>query len=462
MIDFQTIAALAFIVFLTVFLHSRKKKIEVKPLGSDFNFSLYRTSIGLRLMDSIASRFRKLTRFIGYIGVAVGFAGMLLMVYLLVRAVFDMFFVPSAAPPVGIVLPVPVKIPGIVSIPFFYWILSIFVVAGVHEFAHGLIARSHSLKIKSSGFAFLSMSFRVFGIIIIVFSLGLVFRNANQSLPGIIKNFSHFSYSSPDFWLVIGIVMLLVSFARNIFVPIIPAAFVEPDEKVLKKRPAREQLGVYAAGSFSNIITAFLCLLVILFAFVPLSNSIFEPDGVKIANYAEGSTKYPAETEGIKIGEIVRQIDSTQIDFVSNLSNALKNKKPGEKVLIKTDKSSYEVMLGKNPQNESLAYLGAYLEQSIRIKDAAKERYGEILPKIFTWISGLFEMLFVLNLGIGLFNLLPFAILDGGRMSQVAVFRIFGKAKGERYWKYINMFMLFVLGIILVMILKNILVYFVS
>ena len=255
----------------------------------------------------------------------------------------------------------------------------------MHEFSHGLIARANNLKVKSSGFAF----------------LGLI-------------------------------------------VPIIPAAFVEPDEKELRKRSHKEQLSVFAAGPFSNIAFAFLFVAVASFILTPIANAIIEPNGVKVTDYVKekDKLKFPAESSGIKIGEVIQQIDSKPTPYVNNLSTIIKSKKPNDIVTIKTDKSSYEIKLAKNPQNESMAYIGAYLEQDTKINDKIKINYGEFLPNALIWIYGLFVILFVLNFGIGLFNLVPIGPLDGGRMLQLVLHRLFDKEKGDKYWHYIGMFFL--------------------
>jgi len=58
--------------------------------------------------------------------------------------------------------------------------------------------------------------------------------------------------------------------------------------------------------------------------------------------------------------------------------------------------------------------------------------------------------LFLLSLGIGLFNLLPLPIVDGGRMLQVSLHKLKGKEKGEKRYRQITIFFLFVLVLNLV------------
>lgn len=385
--DFQTISAIIFLIVLTIFVFLKRKNLDTKHIIPYFlYFSMYRTKLGLRLMDSAAGKYRNLMIYIGYAGILIGFFGMIFISYGLISNLYILFTKPEATPGVGLVLPFKAK--GIFFVPFFYWIISIFVIAVVHEFSHGLIARAHNLKVKSSGFAFL-----------------------------------------------------------GIVIPIIPAAFVEPDEKELRKRPHKEQLSVFAAGPLANIIFAFLFLAVALFVLAPLANAVIEPNGVKVSDYVRGdkNEKFPAENSGVKIGEIIQQVDDKPILYVENLSIILRSKKPNDIVAIKTDKSTYEVKLSKNPENESLAYIGAYLEQSTKINDDIAKKYGEFLPNALIWVYGLFVILFILNFGIGLFNLVPIGPLDGGRMLQLVLHKVFDKEKGNRIFYYIGMFFLVII-----------------
>lgn len=442
--DFQTIIAIVFLVALTIFVYLKRKNIDTKQIIPYLlYFSMYKARWGLKLMDSAAKKFRKLVKYIGYLGILVGFLGMAAICFELVKSLIPLFTKPEVSTGVGLVLPIKAK--GIFFVPFFYWIISIFVIAVVHEFSHGLVARAHSMKVKSSGFAFLGGGFRGTGLIIIFFSfLSKIFSN---NLPFSISGF--FDYWSADFWLVIGIVLVLISYIKFIssiaYIPIIPAAFVEPDEKELKKRPFKEQLSVFAAGPLANIVTAFLALAILSFVIAPIVSASFEPDGVKVSEFEKGNMTYPAENAGIIIGEIIKQADATPTPYRENLSEFLHSKKPGDMITLKTDKSSYEIKLAQNPKNQSSAYMGAYLEQSAKVKDGIKSSYGEFLPNAVVWLAGLFLFLFILNLGIGMFNLVPIGPLDGGRMLQLPLQRYFGEEKGNKILGYISLFFLLII-----------------
>ena len=443
--DFQIIAAIIFLVVLTIFVYIKRKSMDTKQAVPHFiYFSMYKTKLGLKLMDSFAKKRRKLMVYIGYFGILAGFLGMGLICYSLINNIFLLFTKPEASPGVGVVLPFKGK--GIFYVPFFYWIISIFVIAIVHEFSHGLIGRANNLKIKSSGFAFVGVGFRLAGLAMIFISF--YFKSANNQFFEFNK-INFLNYSSPDFWIIAGIALVILSFVKNIssiiFIPIIPAAFVEPDEKELKKRPRREQLSVFAAGPLANIITAFLALAILSFIISPMANAAIEPNGVKVAEFAKGNITFPAESAGISVEEIIQQADNMPTPYRENLSQILHSKKPGDRVFLKTDKSFYQLRLVKNPDNESSAYMGAYLEQSTKIKDDVIASYGEFLPNALIWIYGLFLILYILNLGIGLFNLVPIGPLDGGRMLQLPLQKYFGEEKGNKILIYVSLFFLIII-----------------
>src|SRR3989344_2304576 len=167
--DFQTISAIIFLIILTIFVFLKRKNLDTKQIIPYFlYFSVYRTKLGLRLMDLVSSKYRKLMVYIGYAGILIGFLGMAFISYGLISNLYILFTKPEASPGVGLVLPFKAK--GVFFVPFFYWIISIFIIAAVHEFSHGLISKANNIKVKSSGFAFFGTGFRLSGLGIVIIS----------------------------------------------------------------------------------------------------------------------------------------------------------------------------------------------------------------------------------------------------------------------------------------------------
>jgi membrane-associated protease RseP (regulator of RpoE activity) len=48
----------------------------------------------------------------------------------------------------------------------------------------------------------------------------------------------------------------------------------------------------------------------------------------------------------------------------------------------------------------------------------------------------------LLNLGIGLFNLVPLGPVDGGRMLRLVLHKFFEKKRADKIWKNISVFFL--------------------
>ncbi len=388
--DFQTISAFVFIALMLLFLYIKRKKVERQGYFPFLYFSLYRTKLGISLMDRAAKSRSKALHFLAYSGVIVGFLGMLLIAYLLIANTFQIFAGTADTAAAGLVLPIRTR--GTFYVPFFYWIISIFTLATIHEFSHGIVARLHNIKVKSSGFAFV-----------------------------------------------------------NVLVPIIPAAFVEPDEEELKKKSPIKQMSVFAAGPFSNVIFAFLVVLFMIFILSPAVEGLFDPSGVNVRGFIQDNNiTSPAELAGISENEIIKFIDDTPTPHVDNLTDILDQKSPGDTILLKTNESTYNITLASSPDNETKAYLGVYLEQNFEIKESAMQRYGTFIPEALIWLSGLFFWMYVLNLGIGLFNLVPLGPVDGGRILQLAlvpVAKFFGKDEkaANKIWKAVSYAFIFLI-----------------
>ncbi|MEM4254209.1 MAG: site-2 protease family protein [Candidatus Woesearchaeota archaeon] len=381
--DFQYVLLITFILLMILFSWIQRKNITLQGVFPLFYFAMWRTQKGLKFMDRLAQLMPGFWSWFFGAGIFVGFAGMIFISYELVRNTIHLIIAPGIAPGIQPVLPFEAK--GVFFVPFVYWLLSIFVIAFVHEFCHGIAAKIYRMPVKSAGLAFL-----------------------------------------------------------GIFVPLVPAAFVEPDEEYLKKQSHFRQLSVFAAGPFSNLLTAGIIFLVIALIANPLAESMLVPSGARITSVEEGS---PAALAGMHEGEIINGIDGAQMLYLENLSSILASKKPGDTITLKTNVSSYNIVLAASPKNASKAYLGILSRQHAEITESFKQKYGLWSVPVILWTFGLLYWLFLLSLGIGLFNLLPIGPIDGGRMLQLAMQKIFKQQNGERVWRFISfVFLLLVIA----------------
>ena len=260
-------------------------------------------------------------------------------------------------PSVSIVIP-GVDIPGSqIYVPFVYGLIALATVLVVHEFSHGIQAVGEKIPIKSIG---------------------------------------------------------LLLFA------IIPGAFVEPDEEKLKEAKRSSRLRVYAAGSIANVTLALIALLLLSLVSAGIPQ-FFEEDGIAVDRIVPDSP-----SEGIlKEGMILQEINNHKInDSQSYVDIPLQGRQgsrgcipdaPGDNVEVKTDQGTYHITLAKNPNNESVGFFGIQANKHFEL---INDSWGS-LPWILFELAELFQWISMLNLGIGLFNLLPIKPLDGGYMLEI-------------------------------------------
>lgn len=372
--NIDLILAIIFYLFLLTFYFLNKERFEVKAKI----LFIYRTKLGLNLMDKIAKKFKFILNPISYLSIAVGFAGMAFILYVLFKGTFDLLFIPNSQPALAPVLP-GVKIPGLPALSFWHWIISIFVVAVIHEFSHGVFARLFSLKVKNSGFLF--------------------------------------------------------------FGPIL-GAFVEPDEKKLRKVSKRKQLAILSAGPFSNIALALVIFLVINFISAPIQNKILDFDSLQVNKVLPN---YPAAQSGLTAPFSLKSINDKKINKLSDFISITEKIKPKEKITFGTDKGKFQITTIENPDNKSKGFIGiSDFKINTKFKPGLNENFGNFL----LWVFKLIFWLFVVNLGIGLFNLLPLGPIDGGRMFLILSSIIFKEeAKAEKFWASVSYILLFVIFI---------------
>ncbi len=369
------IAAIVFVVLLAAFLWRKRHQVQLqRALFPLLYVIMYRSSFGLKSMDRLAKSFPKTLRAIGNVSIVIGFLGMVLICGELIFNTVKVF-TEAGVPGIQPVLPIEAK--GVFFVPFLYWILSIFLLALVHEFAHGVLARVYNIPVKSSGFAFLC-----------------------------------------------------------ILLPVIPAAFVEPDEKIVQKRSFRQQWSVFAAGPVSNLLFA-LVMLGVFAVMTPVLTSAFTEKGVELIHVTENSSAFAG---GLRDGDIIESFNGIPMLSSQNISNFLNSSVPGDEILIETSNSSFSIITGAHPDNSSKAYLGIQAKPYLEPNAEFVSKYGGWLPVVLKWFAGLIFWLFMLNIGIGLFNLLPIGPLDGGRMFQLVCLKFFKKGTALKICGFVSIF----------------------
>lgn len=238
---------LIFSMLVGIFLYKRRHNLK-----KDGIMYLYRTKVGIRFINYFGTKYKRFLSVYGFIGVIVGYLLMISMIYFLYKLVYIYLFAPELVRQIKIpplmplipYLPEAFRVSFLPPFYFTYWIISIAVIAIFHEFAHGIIARRYNIKILTTGFGFLG--------------------------------------------------------------PFL-AAFVEPDEKQMVKKPKYQQIAVLSAGVFTNLILAilFFLFLSVFFAFA------YVPAGAMFNTYTPGLI----ETSSITMigGNLVKNTSSTSL-----------------------------------------------------------------------------------------------------------------------------------------------------
>ncbi len=197
---YDLISLIIFTLFVVVFLYKKRKNLKKEGI-----LYLYKTKIGIKFIDYVGKKYERLLKVLQYFSITLGYFLMAGILYLLILTIYEYptkIIKITKAPPIFPLVPYFPRIFGVQEFfpPFYftYFLLSVLIVATVHEFSHGVFARVHRLKIKSTGFAFLG--------------------------------------------------------------PFI-GAFVEPDEKRMLKKSKTAQLSILSAGVFANIIIALIFFL---------------------------------------------------------------------------------------------------------------------------------------------------------------------------------------------------------
>jgi len=242
---------------------------------------LRRTKRGRRFIIWLGRRFSGFWKIVGTIGVLVGFYFSFWIFYMLFAQTHMLLSGEIKAGP-GVLIPSfsqeAVAGPGFYAVPFWYWIITIAVLVVVHEGFHGIIAASERVKIKSLGWGLLA---------------------------------------------------------------VIPLAFVEPDERQLKKKRSWTQLRVFAAGSFSNFITAGASFIIL----TSLASTIYVPSGVGYTALIKG---YPAER--VNLTGVITGINNYTVRSVDDLHHVLMEIGPDKNITVYTVNGSDNLSFFMNTQ----------------------------------------------------------------------------------------------------------------
>lgn len=418
---------LSFFIFLGVlllFLYLKRKHLHLNGSFPSAFILMYRTRLGLDKMDRWSKNHPKVFLYLAYLSIFIGVVGMFGVVALIIYQ-FGFIIENNLTSGGGLVLPIQTEsgtegsLP-IFYVPFWYWILSIFVLIVVHEFAHGVIAERFGIKVKSSGLAFFGSV--IVGLIIILYNIA---ASDIISLSPFALNFENFTLKLL-IYLIIGVLFM--------FIPAMPGAFVEPDEKSLEEKPRWQKIAVYGAGSTSNFIFGGLFLLMWIFLAIPLQNSTMAVTEINFSNVMNESS---LSDYNISSGSIIAFNNITDKNIIlQKFQNMSVNESINLTLQTDNGTKTFLVNTFENPNVPGDGMIGI---SGIRYDVDNKEGF-EMLGNIPTTFERLLFYLWFLNIGIGIMNLLPIWITDGGQIARTLLEKYFGEKRGIMFYNFVSLF----------------------
>ncbi len=172
----------------------------------------------------------------------------------------------------------------------------------------------------------------------------------------------------------------------------------------------------------------------------PVEAGITEPIGF---SFDIVNDSLPAGLSGLESGMIIDMYNGEKVngytDFITNVQNCVK---PEDKITFGSGDDNYVITATHQQKDKTKPLIGI---DNIKNEVKIKEGWGWLAPIIFR-LKSLFKWLFLLNLFIGLANLLPLGIVDGGRMLQISLHKIVNDGKkAHKIWMFIAILFLVLL-----------------
>ncbi len=239
----------------------------------------------------------------------------------------------------------------------------------------------------------------------------------------------------------------------------------DPERSFLIKKPW-ERFCILAGGSMSNILIAWFLTMLLLTSYGVLDLSVS-----KVGAVMPG---YPAQKVGIEPGDTIRSINGSPVEKWSDIRGTLQKaqegpirfevERGGERIAFETeipyDEGHQARLLGIQPSRKYypahqafVTALGYSWQMSVEILKGLWQMIAGTQKADITGPVGIAVMagdavregfwsfisfLAVINLNLGLLNLLPFPALDGGHLVFVAGEMLTGRRFPEKWEAYVH------------------------
>jgi len=236
-------------------------------------------------------------------------------------------------------------------------------------------------------------------------------------------------YWLPYFFAAITVVVLTHEFAHGIIarlekIPVKSAGifmafvffggFVEQDEEGFEKVSTVSKLRMVAVGSSTNLITSLLVLLLVMGLFAPAS-------GILIYETTEDG---PVARAGLQQWDTIFAINGTTVSNVSDLEEFMKDVKPGETLILKTNKD-YPISIETENGSRGQAVIGlAYYSEYSPCRIPLDYYLAIHLHMSLFWLH-------LISVSVAIFNMLPLYPFDGEKFLYYPLKKIVKKRHHE-------------------------------
>ncbi len=448
-LNFNTVSALVFVALLVFFLWKDRKNIERQGI-----VFVRRTKKGIKILECISMCCPKFWKILSTFGVGLAYCGSVFIFFFLIGNVLNGFISTNTQPGLALVLPSFSNefklLPGVFLTPFWYWIIGIFVMIVVHEGFHGIVGLVEKFKLNSVGWAILG-----------ILPAAFVEPEGEQNIHTNKKNKGKNKEKGKV-------------------------------EGGWQGGSLLSRLRVLGAGSLGNFVLAGLVMLIVLASSTSSYGGreikgVYDHTGITIFDVANNS---PAYFAGIPNEMNITYLDNKKINSITDFHTILATFNPGNPIyLLSSNNKTYSLILSPYPKinlkyNPSVwDYVQGYVEPVIPIIDW-RERGEHPLKRLSRWnwikdnfdhldnkaeqkisainselskkayigisvvnrgqvkepmknklpfisfMYGLLSFLVMVNVGVGMANLMPIKPLDGGVMWEELLTKI-SKKKGK-------------------------------
>ncbi|MBU1136260.1 MAG: site-2 protease family protein [Nanoarchaeota archaeon] len=458
-----------FVIISALFIFFNKKNLKREGI-----IYLYRTQIGTKIINYIGGKYKRTLNVLKYFSILIGYVLMVGIIFLFGRSVYIYARYPQItdmikAPPIAPVIPYFPKLFHMESFfpPFYftYFILALAIVAIVHEFAHGIFMKHNKIKIKSTGIAFLGPI------------LGAFVEQDETSMKKIKKTdqmailsagvFANIIFAGIFLLIWAGIFYLTFTPSGVLFDTYLISAVNVSDINFVNgisiENPANQKLvGMINRDEISDKST--------LgggdnFTEIIASGEKYYIKSIDLKKQLETNNNFavlypdlPAINIGLK--GIIIEVNGNKIETHKQLMEVMQDKKPQETINLKTNYNGeineYDFALGQYQDYSERGTIGIInFEVSKRIEDQFaffKNKFTDykIKNEFMLFLYYLIFWIFFFNLLVAFFNMLPFAILDGGRFFYLVLLGITNNEKiSKRIYKFMGLGILFFLTLLM-------------